>query len=282
VSIVPTARFLLSMDNQQTIDRNIVIPVLIGGVSIVGIIAVLLIGRALQSPAQIVVTPSATPFQFVFLGTEPAIVTPLLEESELPITEEPIEEEPIEGEPVEGTPPVLRTSTRPAVPTSAIATTPSLLISPTAGAQRTSTPMRLATSTLSSPVAANTYDDTDSRLTYSGNWVAQANVNGAYQNTLHVSDAAGNSVSFNFVGQEIQLYYQAGVGLGTVNITFDNETLAIPLSQAQTSGVWTYLLNTAGDHTVTIRHASGGSVNIDRLVIPALTPTPTRTPTPTP
>jgi hypothetical protein len=110
-------------------------------------------------------------------------------------------------------------------------------------------------------------------------------VNGAYQNTLHVSDTVGNSVSFNFVGQEIQLYYQAGPSLGTVNITFDNETLAIPLSQAQTSGVWTYILETAGDHSVTIRHASGGAVNIDRLVIPPIatvTPTLTRTPTPTP
>jgi hypothetical protein len=265
------------MDNQPAADRSLLIPILIGGSSIIGIIVVLLIGRALNSPAEVPVTPSATRFQYLYLGTEPAITTPLLEGSEIPMTEEPIEE-PIEDTPVFATP------TRPGAATPIILTPPGSVSTPTGGVQRTNTPIGLATSTLSTPVAANTYDDTDSRLTFTGNWVPETNVSGAYQNTLHVSNTAGNSVSFNFVGQEIQLYYQAGTSLGTVNITFDNETLAIPLSQSQTSGVWTYLLDTAGDHTVTIRHASGGSVNIDRLVIPALTVTPTltRTPTPTP
>ena len=250
------------MDNQPAIDRSVLIPMLIGGFSIIGIIVVLLIGRSLNSPAEVPVTPSATRFQYLYLGTEPAITTPILEESEIPLSEEPIEN--VTEEPTGETP---------------------VIATPTGGVQSTNTPVRLATSTLSSPVAANTYDDTDARLTYTGNWVPQTDVSGAYQNTLHVSDTAGNSVAFNFVGQEIQLYYQAGTSLGTVNITFDNETLAIPLSQSQTGGVWTYILDTAGDHTVTIRHASGGSVNIDRLVIPAITtvtPTLTRTPTPTP
>jgi hypothetical protein len=265
------------MNDQPTVDRSILIPIGVGAISIIGIIVVLLVGRSLDSPGQIAGTESATPFQFVYLGTEPAIASPLVEGSVIPVTEEPIEEEPIESTPSFVTP------TRPAVSTSAILTVPGTVVNtPTGGIQRTSTPTRLATSTLSSPVAANTYDDTDSRLTYSGNWVPQANVSGAYQNTLHVSDAAGNSVTFNFVGQEIQLYYQAGPSLGTVNITFDNDTLALSFSQSQTNGVWTYLLDTYGDHTVTIRHASGGSVNIDRLVIPGATPTPTRTPTITP
>ena len=263
------------MDNQPAIDRNLLIPILIGGFSIIGIIVVLLIGRSLESPAEVPATPSATPFQYLYLGTEPAITTPLFAETEIPLTEEPIQEET----------PVFATPTGPTAATAIILTQPGSATAPTGSVQRTNTPVQLVTSTLSSPVAANTYDDSDSRLTYTGNWVPQTSVNGAYQNTLHVSDTAGNSVSFNFVGQEIQLYYQAGASLGTVNITFDNETLAIPLSQSQTNGVWTYMLDKGGDHTVTIRHASGGSVNIDRLVIPAaltITPTLTRTPTPTP
>jgi hypothetical protein len=263
------------MDNQPAIDRSLLTPILIGGFSIIGIIVVLLIGRSLNSPAEVPVTPSATRFQFLYLGTEPAITTPLLEESEIPATEEPIEEPPIDI-------PVFATPTRPTAATPIILTPPGTVGTPTGTVQRTSTPIQLVTSTLSSPAAANTYDDTDSRLTYTGSWVPQTSVSGAYQNTLHVSDTVGNSVSFNFVGQEIQFYYQAGASLGSVNITFDNETLAISLSQAQSSGVWTYLLETGGDHTVTIRHANGGSVNIDRLVIPAPTATPTRTPTPTP
>ena len=265
------------MDNQPPLDRSLLFPILVGGFSIIGIIVVLLIGRALNSPAEVPVTPSATRFQFLFLGTEPAITTPILEESEIPLTEEPIEE-PDDEAPI----PVTATLPAPGIATPIILTPPAGTVStPTGSVQRTNTPGQLATSTLSSPAAANTYDDTDSRLTYTGSWVPQTNVSGAYQNTLHVSDTAGNSLSFNFVGQEIQLYYQSGASLGTVNITFDNETLAIPLSQSQTSGVWTYTLDTAGDHTVTIRHASGGAVNIDRLVIPALTVTQTQTRTPT-
>jgi hypothetical protein len=261
------------MDNQPAIDRSLLIPLLLGGLSIVGIIVVLMIGRALNSPAEVPVTPSATPFQFLFLGTEPAVSTPLLEESEIPLTEEPIEEPPVE-------PPGFATLP-PGNATPIILSPPGTVNTPPGGSQPTSTPVRLTTSTPSTPAAANTYDDTDSRLTYTGNWIPQTNVNGAYQNTLHVSDSVGNSLSFNFVGQEIQLYYQAGASLGTINITFDNETLAIPVSQSQAGGVWTYLLDTGGDHTVTIRHASGGAVNIDRLVIPAPTVTPTRTPTST-
>ena len=265
------------MDNQPTLDRSILIPLLLGGFSIVGIIVVLLVGRALSSPAEVVVTPSATSFQFLYLGTEPAISTPLLEESEIPLTEEPIEE-PGDEPPPFATP----TGSGTGIATPIILSPPGTVNTPSGGGQPTSTPVRLATSTLSTPVVANTYDDTDSRLTYTGNWIPQTNVNGAYQNTLHVSDTAGNSLSFNFVGQEIQLYYQAGASLGTINILFDNETLPITVSQSQTSGVWSYMLDSGGDHTVTIRHASGGAVNVDRLVIPAPTATPTRTPTLTP
>jgi hypothetical protein len=263
------------MDNQPAIDRSLLIPLLLGGFSIVGIIVVLLIGRARNSPAEVPVTPSATPFQFLFLGTEPAISTPLLEESEIPLTEEPIEEPGVE-------PPSFATPTRPGVATPIVLSPPGTVSYPSGGTQATSTPVRLATATPGTPAAANTYDDTDSRLTYTGSWVTQTNVNGAYQNTLHVSNSNGNSLSFNFVGQEIQLYFQSGASLGAIDILFDNETLPITVNQSQTSGVWTYMLDTGGTHTITIRHASGGAVNIDRLVIPAPTVTPTRTPTSTP
>ena len=129
----------------------------------------------------------------------------------------------------------------------------------------------------------NTYDDTDPRLRYSGSWVSQTGLSGAnapYQGTLHVSEATGSFVTFDFIGQQIELHHQAGPSLGTVTITFDNEALAIPLNQAQSNGVWTYTLPFLGVHTVTITHTSGGSVNIDKLVIPPPPATPTRTATP--
>jgi hypothetical protein len=267
------------MDNQPGIDRSLLFPILIAGFSVVGIIVVLLIGRALNSPPDVPVTPSATRFQFLFLGTEPAITTPTLEGSEVVTT----------GEPTEETGVITPVFVSPTSPSGSTVSTPVILTPPTSiqtlagGTQPTDTPIRLgtATATLSSPVAANTYDDTDSRLAYSGNWVPRTNVSGAYQGTLHVSETVGNLVTFTFTGQDIQLFYQPGESLGMITITFDNDALAIPFTQTQSNGVWAYTLETAGTHTITIRHTSGGSVNIDKLVIPAATPTPTRSPTPT-
>ena len=265
------------MDNKPAIDRDLLIPIVIGGLSVVGIVVVLLIGRAMNAPAEVPMTPSATPFQYVYLGTEPAISNSSIEGSVLPPTDGFPDEFPINPTPAFAT------------PTPPSASTP--LILPTLGASatsgsgvvvRTNTPRPSSTSTSSTAVVANTYDDTDTRLEYSTGWVSQTGVSGAYQNTLHVSDTIGNSIAFTFTGQEIQLFYQAGSSLGTLTITFDTETLAIPVNQAQSNGVWVYLLETGGAHTITIRHTSGGSVNIDKLVIPAPTATPTRTPTPTP
>jgi hypothetical protein len=261
IPLVSSASQLLnSMNHQRAIDRELLIPILIGGFSVVGIIAVLLVGRSLNAPAEIAVTPSATPFQYVYLGTEPAITTLVVEGSELPPTEETIDE--------------FVTPTRPSIATPIILTPPN--------GTRTSTPSRQPTVTrTNTPSAANTYDDTDTRLDYteSPGWVSQTGVNGAYQGTLHISNTVGNSVTFQFSGQEIHLFYDAGPSLGSVTIYIDNDTLGITINQAL-GGEWIHTLDTAGSHKIVITHTSGGSVNIDRLVIPAPTPTPTRTPTP--
>ncbi len=248
------------MDKRPSIDRELLIPILIGGFSVVGIIVVLLVGRSLSSPAEIAATPSSTPFQYVYLGTEPAITTLVAEGSELPPTEEPVT-----GVPIFDTPIILPSRTA------------------TSSAARTGTPTRALTATRTSTAsAANTYDDTDSRLAYTGSWVSQSDVNGAYQETLHISYNANNSVSFTFTGTEIHLFYQAGPSLGTFTVTIDSFGEP-PISQAQSTTQikeWVSDILSSGTHTVVIAHAAGGSINIDRFFIPAPTPTPTRTPTP--
>jgi hypothetical protein len=268
------------MDNRPSIDRELLVPILIGAFSILGIGVVLIVGRALNAPAEVAATPSATPFQYVYLGTEPAISTPLLEGSLIP----PPPAATSEDGPLLGETPESMTPTRSGSVSTPLVL-PSLSVTNTSPgtALRTNTPNRTPTPTVNSTAAAsNTYDDADFRLFYTGNWVSQTNVSGAHQGTLHVSDTTGNLVSFTFTGQEIQLYYQPGTSLGTVTVTFDNETLAIPVNQSQGNGVWVYALDTAGSHTAIITHTGGGSVNIDKLVIPAPTATPTRTPTATP
>lgn len=253
------------MNNQSPLDREVLIPIFIGGLSVVGIVVVLLIGRALNAPAEIDVTPSATPFQYIYLGTEPAITTLVVEESEFPLSEEPVTEEPVAEAPTMDEPIIVLTSSN---------TTRTV----------TSIPSRSPTSTSGTPAAANTYDDGDTRLAYNGSWVSQTGVSGAYQNTLHISSAVGNSVAFTFTGQEIHFFYQAGPSLGNVTVTIDS--LGEPaISQAQNTTQikeWISDILPSGSHTVVITHIGGGSVNVDRFVIPTATPTPTRTPTSNP
>ncbi len=250
------------MDKPPSFDRQLLIPILIGGISVIGIAFVLIIGRVLDSAPEIVSTPSATPFQYIYLGTEPAVTTPILEGSDLPPSEAPVTEAPFFETPTQGPFPTLvilqsRTAT------SSVA--------------RTSTASRIPTRTYT-PSVANTYDDTDPRLIYSGSWISQTGVNGAYDGSLHISNTLGDSLTFTFAGTEIHFFYQPGSSLGTVTIFIDADTLGIQVNENQ-GGEWVHTLD-VGTHTMLIKHTSGGSVNIDRFVIPAPTATPTRTPTP--
>jgi hypothetical protein len=240
------------MDKQQAFDRGILIPLFVGGFSVIGIVVVLLIGRSLNSPPEVPVTPSATRFQYLYLGTEPVITTPIIEESEIPLTEGPVEEP---------------TPTRPDV------ATPIILATATTGLQQTNTPPPTVTSASGPPLNPGTYDDVDSRLVYTG-WNA-TNFGG----TLHVSTVTGSTISFRFIGRQLRLIYQGGSTLGQIRITIDNVSETLD----QSSGTeWVSDPFTNSTHTVLITHTVGSSVNLDQVIIPApantATPTPTRTP----
>lgn len=259
------------MDNQPTVDRSILIPIFLGGFSVIGILVVLLIGRLLNSPAVIAVTPSATRFQYVYLGTEPAITTPLVEDTELAPTDEPIEV-PIEEEPTDFPTPMVPTLA--GTPTRPGASTPIILTLPNA----TNTLPSTATSASGPPLNPGTYDDVDSRLIYNG-WSAT----GTGGSTLHVSVVPGSTVSFRFIGTQVRLLYQGGSTLGQMRITIDNVSETLD----QSSGTeWVSDPFASGTHSVLITHLSGGSVNLDQIIIPepsstgTPTSTPTRTPTP--
>lgn len=258
------------MDNQPAFDRSILIPIFISGFSVIGIVVVLLIGRALSAPPEVPVTPSATRFQYVYLGTEPAITTPLIQETE--IGSEPTEE-PIQEPEEEFTP----DATTPTLP---VASTPIILTLP--NVTNTSAPAT-ATSASVPPLNPGTYDDVDYRIAYAGSW-EQSNVPGAYQNTLHVSLDPGppaSTISFRFIGTQLRLLYQGGSTLGEMRIAIDNTSETLDQSSGNE---WVSDTFTNSTHTVLITHTGGGSVNIDQIIIPEIanTPTPTRTPTPTP
>lgn len=260
------------MDNQPSFNRDLIIPIILGGISVIGIIVALLIGRALSSPPPVPMTPSPTPFEFIFLGTEPAITTPLVEGSEIATSPE----DPF------GETPGFTSPTSPSIPTSNISPQPNRTTTVTAIVLRTNTPGG-AQPTVTTGAASDTYDDTNPRFAYTGNWISQTNVSGAYEGTLHISNTIGDTVTFTFTGNEIHLFYQAGPSLGSLAITIDGAGPP-PFSQAQDQTQikeWVYELDSAGTHSIVIQHFSGGSINIDSLRVPGPTPTPSRTFTPT-
>lgn len=260
------------MDDQSSFDRGLIPPALIGIFSVIGICTVLLVYRYNTSNVVIEVTVTPTPFKYIFLGTEPAIsneptpeesATATLEEQEPPLVFTP--ESPI----------LLTPSTPQIIPSTSIPSTASTVVVPNA----TLTP----TSASTPPLNPGTYDDIDFRLVYTGNWVSQSNVSGAYQNTLHISNTLttpGNSVTFRFIGQEVRVLYQSGASLGVFRITLDTTTSQ--LDQSDTSNELVLTASQAGTHTVTLTHLSGGSVNLDSVIVPSLgTVTPTATVTAT-
>lgn len=115
-------------------------------------------------------------------------------------------------------------------------------------------------------------------MVYSGAWTTESAVSGAYQNTLHVSGTIGNAVFFRFIGQELRVFFQAGPSLGVIRLTLDGVFYDMNESNSSTQ-IYEWVLPSVnnGTHTVTISHLSGGSVNLDYIIVPEVPVTATST-----
>ena len=249
------------MDRKPPVDPSFFIPIFIAGCSVFGIVLVLLGLRLSAAQGNIQTIITNTPVRFQYLGTEPVAAPP----TDSSPTDEETPTEIFLLSP---------TATQPIL-TQPFATTPAL--------PATNVPVT-STSTVTTPAQGTTYDDEDPRLVYTGNWIGQTGVSGTYKNTLHISSTIGDAVQLIFFGQKIQLVYQTGPSLGTVAIRLDSSESVLEQSAADTgSSQWESPLIALANHTITITHISGGSVNIDSFVIIDLsTATPTATPTQTP
>jgi hypothetical protein len=246
------------MDNKPSFDRELILPILLGGLSIMGIGVVFVMSRLSDDRQPAPPAPSETPLRFVYLGTEPGLSTLTPEVTDTPVP----------------------TATE-------LALSPVEFSSPTVTSVVLSTSLPQSTSTYTpSPTIASVLskiDDTYFELLYDGNWDSQSNVENTYQNTLHISFSVGNSVSYTFTGQQVVVSFQSGPSLGTVSITLDGLEFTVNQSSSSTQLVnWQSAVLVRGTHTLVITHLSGGSVNLDSISIPDVdTPTPTPTPTPT-
>jgi hypothetical protein len=254
------------MDNQPSFDRSLLIPIGVALFSLLGICIILVGGRIASSPGEVEVVPSATAFEYMFIGTEPV-------DGELP-TEAPTEastEAPIVLEPT--TNPDVPTVSSPVIfPTNTLASIITLapVVTP-------NTPTKTPTSAFAAPFNSGTFDDTDSRFVYSGSWRAVPGT--SFDTTLHVSDTIGNSVKFLYYGNELHVFYQVGPSLGTIRLTLDQTSYAPQSLNNSTTARYEWILapNTISTHTVTVTHDSGGSVNFDGIIVSVIPVTPTST-----
>lgn len=247
------------MDTKPSFDRELILPIILGGLSMLGIGVVFMWERLSNARQAVPAADTETPMRFVYLGTEPGLstLTPEATDTPLPTVTELV------------LPP-------PDAFASASVTSTSIFL-PTGLPPRTATPTPSAT--ISSVLSK--VDDSYFELLYDGDWVDQSNVTDTYQNTLHISFTVGNSVSYTFTGQQVIVSFQSGPSLGRISITLDGLAFEIDQSSGSTELVdWQSAILVRGTHTVVITHLSGGSVNLDSITIPDVsTPTPTSTAT---
>lgn len=310
-------------ENSPRFDISTFVPLGVGAISLFGI-CLLLIASRIASPRSTVQVPdTATPFRYLFLGTEPGISSAVPSQDgtvgpDVAITgtrrvgfsitaqsgfsdgtapapnatqQRPSNLTP--GNP-DGTVQSLSSPTRTVVPAltsrsptptrAGITNTPVTLFTasvPTSTVGVLPTFTRTPTSVSAPPMNPGTYDDTDLHLTYVGNWVSQTNVGGAENNTLHVSIVQGNTITFRFIGDQLRIFCQSGSGLGLMTIEIDGEVHPAQFNQTVSDELAITGLTNA-THSVTLTHFTGGSINLDQIIIPDITlPTATSTATAT-
>jgi hypothetical protein len=253
------------MDNKPPVDRSVFIPIFIGFISVLGICLIMFALRLGAARGTVQSSETTTPVKYQYLGTEPGIAFP----TDAPPATMVLETDtPTPAPTLIFFPPTLTS-------TAIISTASSPVVLPRA----TNTPATVSPTALALNV---TYDDADFNFNYTGSWIGQSGVSGAYQNTLHVSSTIGDSVQLSFVGQKIRIVYQAGPSLGSIAIKLDTVDFTLDqFAPATLVSEWESPVLVLSSHSVTITHISGGSVNLDSIaVIDLSTPTPTLTVSP--
>src|SRR5687767_13618311 len=165
------------MDNQPSFDRELLLPILLGGFSILGILIILLIGRLSAARASVIVDETETPFKYIFLGTEPVLSSGTPEASGTELSTDIPFDSPTPGStvviatPALGTPVLLTPNgtASPDFPPSNGGGPPGSGTLPANAA----TPTRAGTSASGPPpLNAGTYDDSHSFLGFSPGWTS--------------------------------------------------------------------------------------------------------------
>jgi hypothetical protein len=232
------------MQPRPSFDRELLIPIAVGVVGILGLGWIFLTNYRSESPVPPTIEPTAIPFD----------VSPFVTRTQSP--------RPSATPTLEETPPTATGTSPVAYPGSPAETLPS------ANTQITeSQPAPSATPTSDQALPAGKYDDTDPRIDYDRHWTFRMNSGTAhaYKGTLHMSSSIGNEASFHFTGQRFYIGYQRGRNFGIVTVLIDGEPYSF--HEQAFDHIWRSPELTPGTHSVRIIHESGESINLDYIEV---------------
>jgi hypothetical protein len=230
------------MQHRPSFDRRLLVTIVIGMVSILGIVWIFLTAALDQSP----IAPTALPSNLSSRDTATPAPSPsaTLTQDNAPLTTSKTDLDPSPESPT-GKLPSTRTLSTESIPT------------PSA----TYTPIQIQT------LPAGRYDDMDPNISYGPYWTALKNPGtaNAYKGTIHASTGIGNEASFRFTGKRLLLGYQRGKNFGTVTVIIDDQQYSF--HEQAFDLVWSSPKLSPGDHFVRIIHDSGESINLDYIDI---------------
>lgn len=135
-------------------------------------------------------------------------------------------------------------------------------------------------------LTAGTYDDTNAKIFYTGNWVLYDHPS-AHNGASRYSETIGDTVQFEFFGTQLSLLYTGYSNRGNMTIKID-DVVVHTLNQYSLGVTWknrwdSQVLPSAGPHTVVLTHEKGLIMDLDAVIITGggVDPTPTDTNTPT-
>ena len=236
------------MQPRSSFDRELLIPIAVGVVAILGLAWIFLANDRGESPLPPTVEPTAIPFEVSPRATERLPVSP----SDTPMPEE------TESPPT-------ATGTRPISYPGPLAETPLAASTSITGSQPG--PVTPLPDQVQPFAAGKKYDDTDPNIVYDRNWAFKRNSGTAhaYKGTLHVSGSIGNEASFHFTGRRFYFGYQRGRNFGIVRVLIDGEPYSF--HEQAFGNIWRSPELSSGTHSVRIIHESGESINLDYIEV---------------
>ena len=234
------------MQPRPSFDRELLIPIVVGVVSILGLAWIFLANFRSESATPPTVEPTAIPFDSTPFTTRTPrprqSATSTMEETSLTATE---------------TSPVAY----PGPPSETLPSAGTLIAETQPAPFATPSPDQVQ------PLPPGKYDDTHPNIAYDRHWAPKMNsgTEFAYKGTLHISDSIGNELSFHFTGKQIYLGYQRGRNFGTVTVMIDDQPYSF--HEQAFGNIWRSPPLAPGTHSVRLIHESGQSINLDSIEV---------------